>query len=243
MKSSIFTFILLGFFAFANAQTTPARIEIQGHGEIKIAPDQGILQINVNILQMEFGKAVTELGKKEALIIKKLEALGYKKETIRTSNFSVRENTIWRNNTRVDSGYIASQNMSMEFPNSKENIGKILTAFSEGKNSKVEAEISFGFKLSDDLREKLNAQVIEKAVQDARKNADLLAKYAGVTVKSVLRIEYHTNPAAQPYPMRNAMFESADYSQASMKSGGGSEGFQAEDITISDNVTIFYSVE
>ena len=101
----------------------------------------------------------------------------------------------------MDSGYIASQSMSMEFPNSKENIGKILTAFSEGKPKKVDAEISFGFKLSDDLRSKLNAQVIEKAVRDAKKNADLPAKYTGVSVKSVLRIEYHTalrlNPIRQ----------------------------------------------
>jgi uncharacterized protein len=243
MKSSILgiTFFLFSILAFA--QTNPARIEIQGYGEMKIAPDQGILQINVNTLQLEFGKAVTELSKKEALIIKKLESLGYKKENIRTSNFSVRENIIWRDGTQYDSGYIASQSMSMEFPNSKENIGKILTAFSAEKSSKVDAEISFSFKLSDELRNKLNAQVLEKAVLDARKNADLLAKYNGVTAKSILRIEYHTNSANQPYPVRNMMYESADYGRASMKSAGGSEGFQAEDITISDNVTIFYSIE
>ncbi len=229
---------LIAFFILHQAQAQKRTIEITGNGEMKIAPDQGILQINIRAHRMSFGEATTALSKKEDNVLKKLEKLGYKKEDVRTSNFSVNENIIWRNGTRYDSGFIASQYMTMEFPNSKERIAKILNAFSEGK---MDAEIGFGFKLSDKLRNEMNAKVIELAVNDAKMNADLLAKYTGITIKSVNKIEYHTSQNMGG-PIYSRM-EMEDYSAPQLKSAGGSQGFQAQDITLSDQVTIHYEIE
>ncbi|MFT6868262.1 MAG: hypothetical protein ACJA08_003112 [Cyclobacteriaceae bacterium] len=229
---------IIAFLILNQAEAQTRKIEITGNGEMKIAPDQGILQINIRAHQMSFGEAITALGKKEENVLKKMEKLGYKKENVRTSNFSVNENIIWRNGTRYDSGYIASQYMTIEFPNAKERIAKILNAFSEGK---MDAEISFGFKLSDNLKNEMNAKVIELAVNDARKNADLLAKFTGMTIKSVLKIEYHINQNVGG-PVYGRM-EMGDYNVAQFKSTGESQGFEAQDIPLSDQVTIHYEIE
>lgn len=220
------------------AQTQTRRIEIGGYGEMKIAPDQGVLNITLEARRMDFGATVEELSKKEKHILKLIASLGYDEETVRTSNFMVRDNIIWKKGTRYDSGFIAGQSMTFDFPNSKKNIADILNTFSSGK---TDAEIRFSFKLSDELKEKMNAQVVELAVKDARENAELLAKYSGVKIKSVLKIEYHIaqNQIAPQYNRMEMSFDAA----SSMKSAGGSQGFNAEDITLSDRVTIYYEIE
>ncbi|MFY0600000.1 MAG: SIMPL domain-containing protein [Cyclobacteriaceae bacterium] len=236
-RIQILPLIFILSLSFSIAQTKS--IEIGGYGEMKVAPDQGILSINIRSHRMTFSNAVKALSKKENKILETIEALGYDKEDVRTSNFSVRENIIWRNGTRYDSGYIASQYMALEFPNSKERIAKILNEFS---SEKTEAEINFSFKLSDSKREELNAQVIELAVNDAKTNAKLLAKFSGATIKGVLKIKYHVAQQSS-YPTHNRMEMMAFDSSANLKSSGGSNGFQADDITLSDSVTIFYEIE
>lgn len=221
---------------FTNAQSR--RIEIGGYGEMKVTPDQGILYISIDALEMQFGEAVTSLGKKEKHILKLIASLDYEKEIVKTTHFSVRENTIWRNGTRYDSGFIASQSMSFEFPNTKEQIAKIINGFSD---KKTDAQINFSFKLSDELKDKLNAQVLKLAVDDAKMNAELLAKYSGVSIKSILKINYQASNELISHSSGVRQMEA--YGSLDIKSAGNSTGFQAEEITLSDRVTIFFEIE
>lgn len=229
-------FTLITMLALATTLSAQTKtLEIQGSGEIKVAPDQGILYLDLDAKAMDFGEAVNLLSKNEKLILKKLESLGYKAEKVKTTNFSVRENIIWRNGTRIDSGYIASQSMRLEFPNSKKNIGEFLDKFQAGK---TDAQIRFGFTLSDELKASSKEKVLEKAVKDAKRNAELLAKFSEVELGGVSRIIYGTQTisTAPMYEMKAASFAMRD-------SASGSDGFQAEDITVEEQVTIHYIIK
>lgn len=221
--------------SFTNAQSR--RIEIGGYGELKVSPDQGVLNINIKAHEIEFGETVSSLTKKENHILKIIESLNYDAKDVKTFNFSVRENTIWRKGTRYDSGFIASQSMSIKFPNSKKNIAEIINGFND---KKTDAQINFGFQLSEELKIEKNETLIALAVADAKMNADLLAKYSEVKITSVLKIEYHISENSS-YPRNEIM---ADFNSPNMmKSANVSQGFNAQDITLSDRVTVYYEIE
>ncbi|MEP0365893.1 MAG: SIMPL domain-containing protein [Cyclobacteriaceae bacterium] len=230
----VMTLLITSYLTQAQTKT----IEVGGSAEMKVAPDQSVLHINISAHKMEFGQAVEALSKKESKILKKIESLGYNSKKVKTQNFSVRENTIWRNGTRYDSGYIASQSMKLEFTNTTQRIAKILNTFSEGK---TDAQISFSFKLSDELEDKMTEQLIEMAVKDAKTKAGLLAKYSEVTIKSVAKIIYNT-PQGNSAPVYGRM-EMAMSDGLMSKSSGSSNGFQADDITLTDQVMIIYEIE
>ncbi len=212
-------------------------LEIKGSAELKVSPDQGILYLDLNAIAMNFNEAVSQLTNREKRVLKKLKNMGYEEEKVKTTNFSVRENIFWRNGMRIDSGYIATQSMVLEFPSSSKRIGEFLNQF---QNGNTEAEIRFGFTLSDKLRETTKEQVLEKAVADAKKNAALLARFSDVSLGSVSKIIYGatSNPGMPMYEMKAAyaMKESA-------MMGPDSQGFQAQDITVTEQVTIHFLIE
>ncbi len=123
----LFTTILL-----AQNQDQTKALEVIGSAKLAITPDLGILNINISNIDSLFSKSISGLNFKSDAINKQLIKIGFPKSAIRTHNFDVRKNIVYRDNKSIDSGYVATQQVQLEFKNDPNNIAKILNQFSKG---------------------------------------------------------------------------------------------------------------
>jgi len=225
-------FILFTSLALAQHPIPTPQLEVTGSAQLAIAPDTGVLHISLSHIEMQFGKAITGLEKKAADIRAQIQKIGFSKEDIMTDNFQVRKNTLYRNNRQVDSGYVATQRVHLEFKNTVSNLSKILTQFSE---SASEFDLNFSFKLSDPLKETVQDQLIQLAVEDSFKKAQLISTASGTSLQKVIRIQYGNSFNAG---MR------AENDMMNLKVASAmSEGFTPSDQLFSASILVVWGIE
>lgn len=222
-------FIAIAGLAFAQSERT---IEVKGTGTFRTMPDLGILMIEAEVVSGQFADAVKEINAKTEKLTAQLQMIGFKKDEIKTADFSVGKHTVWENNTNVEKGYRARQSISVEFPHSKERIGTIITSFMGSDN---EVRFSFGFTLSEKKEAMVKDEVLKRAVRDARARAEVIAAAAQQKIGAVKRILYGS-AALQPV-MQTAMYKT-------MAAGNEqSSGFDVKELSFSDDVTIMWELQ
>lgn len=190
MKSIILTLTLfITASAFAQEPSSPT-LEVVGSAKVTVTPDIGVLTIGIKHIDLSFSEAIAQLNSKTKDINSQLVKIGFKEKDIKTTNFEVNVNSIWKDRERIDSGYVATQNVKLDFENKGEIIKKILNQFSE---SQTDFRLSFSFKLSEETKTKVQDKIIELATKDAYKKAEQLAKYSNSKIKSLKRINYGNN--------------------------------------------------
>ncbi len=224
--------ILSLFILTAYAQQNIRSLEVKGVGTYKAMPDIGVLTIEATIVNPKFAEAVKGLNAKTELLIAQLQMIGFKKEAIKTTDFSVMKNMVWENNKNVEKGYIALQHITVEFPNTKEKIGAIITSF---MNSENDVRFSFKFILSSEKEKQVNNALLTLAIGDAQSRAELIATTAKQHLGAIHHITYGTQNAVPMY--KSAMM---------MNRGNQDEqslGFDVKEMTFTDNVTIVWELK
>jgi len=225
-------FFLLPILALAQHHAPTSQLEVTGTAQLAISPDTGVLNISLSHIEMQFGKAISGLEKKAADIRAQIEKIGFSRDDIMTDNFQVRKNTLYRNNRQVDSGYVATQQVHLEFKNTVGNLSKILTQFSE---SASEFDLNFSFKLSDPLKENVQDRLIKLAVEDAFKKAELISAASKTNLQKVIRIQYGNSFNA-------GMRAESDMMNLKMASAM-SEGFTPSDQLFSGSILVVWGLE
>ena len=182
---------ILILFAVTMSTITTAQdkshIQVNGTSELKVTPDTAILNLQVREIEETMSEALKSLDKKTTYYIDLLKRLGYEEDEIKTTQFSVTKHRVYKKNQYVDSGYVASQQIKLEFAQNRDNLTSMLSAFAR---SPEEVNFSFSFKLSDELKDETRAEAMQAAVIDAKKKAVLLTGTAGVELQAVKRIVY-----------------------------------------------------
>jgi hypothetical protein len=214
-------------------------LEVRGFGRLKTQPDLGVLHIELTTIQKEFGSTVSALGTDYDKIVKHLEKEGFKKEDVKTSNYGVRENRVYRRQMSYDSGFVGHQGLTIEFENTKENLAKITDSFTK---SPVKAKFNFSFTISDTKRESLRNELIKKAIEDAKQKAKLIAETSGQQLGKIKKIKYGTMSSS------SFGYEST-YETAMMIEVPDEEvireqvGFDVREISFKDYVVIIYELK
>ena len=162
-------------------------LEIKGQGEIKTLPDIGVINLFIQVVDKQFGNTVTRLNDKTDKIYAQLEKIGFKKEQIKTTNFSVNVNRVYNQGKTYDSGYIGTQSVIAEFVNKKEMITSIINSFAES-NTGVQFNFSFG--ISDQKRNEMRNELIQLAVKDATSIAKLITASTERQLDKIVEIKY-----------------------------------------------------
>lgn len=224
MKQILLTLI---FITFASAQQQSGTIEVKGTGTYSAIPDLGVLSVEITAVNRQFGDAVKELNTKSEKVNRQLTELGFVLTEIKTGDYTVAKHTVWENNSNVDKGYIARQRISVEFLQTKERIGSILTSFMK---STAEVQFSFHFTLSDKKEQEVRDELLKRAVADAQSRASVLTAAAGKKLGQILRISHGT--ASGPMPVQALKFAAER-----------SAGFEVKDISFTDDVTIVWELK
>lgn len=230
-------FLLISFFSFAQNENEPKTLEVVGLAKVAISPDVGILNINISHIDDVFSRSITGLNRKSEDLNNQLKRIGFEQTAIKTNNFNVNKNRIFSGNKTIDSGYIATQQIQLEFKNNKNNITRILNQFSR---SNTEFVLDFNFKLSDSLKEDVQKQIIALATEDAFNKAKLISDAAETQLDRVYKINYGNNFNAGMKLYNN------DQGLNEIVLRGGSyqsRGFTPSDIVYTDNILVIWNLK
>ncbi len=213
-------------------------IRVTGTGLLKLRPDLCRITLNLGGTEADYSAALERASGDSAALGEAVTALGFRREDLKTLDFAVDaeyesvqdEHGRWKQEFK---GYRFRQSLKLEFPVDNVLLGRTLAALAAAP---VDPEFHLSYGLLDP--ETAKASLIEAAVKDARRKAEILAGAAGVKLGALLRMDYSlAEPRLETAPMAKAMLA---------RSNGAADSFamdiHPEDIRAEDTVTLVWEL-
>ena len=215
------------------------RIRVTGTGLLKLKPDLCRIGLTLNGTEPTYADALNRASRDSAALGEAISSLGFAREDLKTLDFSVDaeyesvqdDKGRWRQEFK---GYRFTQALKLEFPVDNALLGRALGALAAAP---VDPEFHLSYALRDP--ESAKAALLEAAVTDARRKADILASAAGVKLGKLLQVDYSmAEPALETPRMAKAML-----SRNGMESASFDMDLQPDDIRAQDTVTLLWEME
>jgi uncharacterized protein len=165
-----------------------------GEGVIKRAPDRAW----VTIAAESRAKGPAEAQKMNAdamnAVLQKIKGLGFPAEAIRTSGYELEPEFDYANNRQTLRGYVARNRVEVRV----DEFGKLGELLDVAVGAGATSIGGIRFDLKD--RTETEQAALQRAVADARTQADTAAKAAGLKVERIVRIEVNRESSAPPPP-------------------------------------------
>ena len=166
---------------------------VTGEGKASIIPDIAVVSAGVTAQGTTVKQAQQELNGKINAVIEGVKKLGIDKKDIQTTNYNISPQYDYKNNTQKIIGYQANSNVTIKVRNVDIANGVVDAATAGGANQIG----GISFDVEDKTKAENEARV--KAVEEAKKKAELAAKTAGFSLGRV--IDYSEDNAGNPRPM------------------------------------------
>ena len=209
------------FSTVAAAQTPPPpptpQIVVSARGEVQVAPDRARVQVGVETQAKTALLASQENNRKQAAILAAVRALGIPAAQIQTLNYSVMPIQRYDEKTQrtLIDGYRVSNIVQVE-TDKIEQAGPIIDA---GLTSGANRVAGLDFLVKD--RTKAQELALTKAVEQARRQAEVAAKAAGGLVVELLELTINDFERQEPrMVMAMAKMDMADASTPTPVSEG-----------------------
>jgi hypothetical protein len=228
-KIFVCALILSVFFGHAQSET-----EIIVTGKARLEAQPTVAQIHYSIVSQNesYTGAIEDLTNRVDMLARELQGARFKSQEIKTSIFRINKTYIWEDNrSNRKEGYQATQNLSVAFPFTKE---RLLEVLNKTTNSSADAEIRLSFDVDESKKEEIKSELLKASIQDARKNAEVLAGAAGVSLGEVKLIRHGSSPAI-PRPMYNAASDARLMSAESTISN-----LTIDDLVFTDQVEVIF---
>lgn len=181
----------------ASAQL-PASLTISGKSTTEVTPDITVINITLSAVDLDYAMAMDLLQDKSKEIKSFLKKKKITDEYITSENFNINKSYAYEDRKQVFKGYNATLNIRLEFVNDNELANTIINAIGE---SNSEAEVNVRFKLSQDLKDEVNDQLIAEAIKDARKKASIIASATDQSLGQITKINYGVQENVSVSPM------------------------------------------
>lgn len=177
----------------ATSETQPRTLSVTGSGKSYLVPDIAYIYIGVHTENAEASKAVAENTSRSQKVTEALKKFNIAAKDIQTTNFSIYPQQQFDPQGKVIGVLYVVDNTVYVALRDLTKIGDLLDAVVNAGANSISG-ISF------DVEDKTAAlaEARAAAVEDARKQAEELAKAAGVTLGEVLNISTY---ALTPYPI------------------------------------------
>lgn len=210
-----------------------ATIEVTASAEAAAAPDRAIVRPAVVATGETAEAARSGVAENAATMRDAISELGIADERVRTIGFDIRPITDATGEETEIQGYRAVQRFEVEVDASTEDLGAragtvVDTAVGNGANDVGGVQ----FTLSPDRRQALREQALERAMTDARAEADHLAALGDLSVTGVGSISTGGG-GVSPF---DARLEDA-------AAGGGATVIEPGQVSVSATVTVTYRAE
>ncbi len=216
------------------AQQNQATLKVQGVSELSVKPSISKITYHVSSIKIDYIKAIEELANRVKLVTDALNDIGIQNESILTSSFQVSVNRRYSRGGEIDSGYIASQTLTIEFEN---NADRLLQILNNTAKSNANPNISISFSISNEQKIKIQNQLIQLAVKDGIEKAKLIAEAANYKLNGIKEIEYGLNNARNSSDMLFSISE-----EGSEQIEPELSSFHAKNLTFNNQVLIIFYI-
>lgn len=209
-------------------------IHITGKGYLKEAPDQIRFSFDVNDHQWEYGDTIDRVNTKVELLKELVNTAGIERSAVKSTSFSIDKSTIYddKKKTHNFNGYRATHKMILRIPLDNHLINRVIKLITEHLS---DLDFRIKFEIADPRTKE--RELIENAVQNAKENAEILAKASGVKLKEIKRIDYSFSEIS--YISHSEFDVETKYL---MEAETMSE-FTPDDIELNKNVSITWCIE
>ena len=205
--------------AFAQTPGTSSSTEAPvvvtaGEGIVKRAPDRAWVTIAAESRAKTPAEAQKLNADAMSAVMQKMKGLGLPAEAIRTAAYELRPEFDYANNRQTLRGYVARNAVEVRVDDLPK-LGEVLDV-SVGAGATSVSGIRF------DLKDRATAEqsALQRAVADARSQADTAAQAAGMKVERVVRIEVHRDQSMPPpRPVMTMRAEMATNAEPPMSPG------------------------
>ena len=222
-------FLLAGCAGNASQSQPPGMhtLAVTGTGVAHQAPDMALVTLGVHTEGPDVGSAVQENNQRTAKVMQSIMATGVPKADVRTSYFSVNTQPVFDDKGMPTGAinYTADNTITVTLRQIGKLSGLLQDAISQGANNVQ--QVSYG---AED-QTKATQQARDLAMQDARRQAESLAKAAGVQLGEALSVS-EGSAGVSPY------FAAPVYG----KGGGGGVPTAPGTVDISIQVTVSYRI-
>jgi uncharacterized protein len=200
----------------ATAAETPLRlVSVTGSGEVKAQPDMAYVTLGVESRRPTLAEARTEVNLAVERILALTRELKIDPKQVDSTRLQVQPDYRWdeKSSQQVLLGYVVSRQIEVEVRD-LDRLGTLLEkSVSAGVNQLGEA------RLDSSRRKELEREALTRAVEDARLNADALARAAGARLGPVQSLSAAGTMPAPMYSQRGmAMAAPAPMADAAEKS-------------------------
>lgn len=183
--------------------TRSTELSVVGEGKVEATPDTAYVDAGVSVTN---GRTVEEVQKKidemNNKIVTELQGLGIKKENIKTSNYSIDPNYSYELNENKITGYNGNVTVSVKITDMKKTSDVVIKVTEAGAN-----QVN-GVRFAIDSPEKLREEARDKAIANAKDQANRFAQKLGIRLGKIVNI-VESNQDVGPIPL----YESAKASQ------------------------------
>ena len=214
-------------------------IRVTGKGNLKVQPDQIRILISLEDTFALYEEAVRESAKQTEEVKAVLCGAGLEKKSVKTLDFGVRPkyenyqyNDVWKKRLI---GYTFSHEMKVEFDRDQELLGKVLEKLASCPRH-PEFDIEYTIKDEEEAKSKL----LEKAVKDSKRKAEILCGASDVRLGELVTIDYSWGEMRfLSETSNNICCRGADDRMMAL----GAVDIEPDDIDISDTVTVVWEIE
>lgn len=218
--------------AVAAEEAKPRTVAVSGQGEVQAEPDKAIVTLGVESRKPRLEDARAEVTKTVEAVLKLTRDLKIDQKNVRATRINVQPEYNWDNNARERNliGYYVSRQVEVDLRD-LEKLGTLLEKSTDlGVNQMGDP------RLDSSKRRDLERSALAKAVEDARLNAETVAKAAGARLGPARTISASSGFVPAPVMERmKTMAMAAD-------SGGASQTYQSGQMTFTGNVQVEYDL-
>jgi hypothetical protein len=196
-----------------------------GEGSASAKPDVARASIGVEVTAATVADATRHNNDKMNAVVAKIKTLGIADKDIQTTNYNV---SIQRGRSNEITGYRVSNSVSLTIRD-LDKVGAILDQASQAGANNI-----YGISFAVDDPSKLQADARAKAMADAQKRADELARLAGAARGDVLVISEVIQ--SNPVPLFAA-------APAALRAADSEPSIEAGELSLRMRVQVVYSIK
>lgn len=215
-------------------------ITIKGMGNATIKPDLIVVTMRLESEDKEYDKALNFAANKIEELNKSLEEIGFKKDSIKTTNFNVHTNyeNIRDNNgvyKNVFKGYASIHNLKIEFDLDMKRLSTVLAVIS---NCLAKPEFSIAFTVKD--QELVKKELLKSIANNAKEKALILCEASNVKLGELLSISYNFDEINL---LSNTNYNVESRYMMKAEARCASIDIEPEDIKVNDSATFVWEIK
>ena len=212
----------------STAADVPLRsVSVTGSGEVKAQPDMAYVTLGVEARRPTLAEARTEVNATVERVLALTRELKIEPKFVDSTRLQVQPDYRWdeKSSSQVLLGYVVSRQVDVEL-HDLDRLGTLLE-----KSVSAGANQVGGARLDSSRRKELERAALTQAVDDARLNADALARAAGARLGPVLSL---STTGTMPVPM---YLERAKSVAAAPMADAAEQSYQSSEMKFMANVS------